>query len=190
MNKKLALKIGINVLVIICGLGFILYPAYTDRAYRGRQQGLAQAAQKIGSKKAKPDIKALPNKAVAEIVIPKINLSAYVFEGTSADIINQGPGHYEETPMPGEPGNSAIAGHRTMHGHPFRHLDQLNNGDAITVYTKAGKFSYRVVNIKVVSPNDISVIQPSTDSVLTLTTCNPVGSARQRLVVRAELAKG
>jgi sortase A len=131
----------------------------------------------------------MPSGAVALLIIPKIDLKAYVGQGTDQDVLANGPGHYEETPLPGAKGNAAIAAHRTMHGHPFRRLDELKRGDRIVTYTKARKATYRVVEIKRVDPSDVSVIEPKGDNRLTLTTCNPVGSARQRLIVVARLAQ-
>ncbi len=74
-----------------------------------------------------------------------------------------------------------------MYGHPFRHLNELNNGDQIIIYTSDGKFVYQVLERKIVRPTDLSVINQSRDTQLTLTTCHPIGSARQRLVVVALL---
>jgi sortase A len=125
--------------------------------------------------------------AVAVIEIPKINLQKTVVEGTGVPDLKKGPGHYTGTPLPGQPGNAAIAGHRTTYGAPFGNLDQLNPGDDIYVTTKQGSFVYTVTGQQVVSPSDVSVLAPTSDNRLTLTTCHPKYSAAKRLVITAEL---
>jgi LPXTG-site transpeptidase (sortase) family protein len=98
-----------------------------------------------------------------------------------------GPGHYSGTPLPGEAGNSAIAGHRTTYLRPFYSLNALRPGDRIIVTTVQGTFTYRMTSSLIVSPNDVSVVAPTPFPELTLTTCNPRWSATQRLVVHARL---
>ncbi|HLX87594.1 MAG TPA: class E sortase, partial [Acidimicrobiales bacterium] len=120
--------------------------------------------------------------------IPTLGVSdAAIIEGTGESQLQQGPGHYPGTPLPGEAGNAAIAGHRTTYGAPFYSLDALHSGDAINIETPQGLFGYQVVLTKIVSPDDVSVLQPTPLPELTLTTCNPRYSATQRLVVRALL---
>jgi len=125
--------------------------------------------------------------AVGTIEIPKINLSMTVVEGTADAQLAQGPGHYPTTPLPGENGNAAIAGHRTTYLHPFYSLDALTSGDMIYITTLQGTFLYSVFKSQVVSPTDVAVVAPTTTPQLTLTTCNPRYSASQRLVVTAKL---
>lgn len=129
-----------------------------------------------------------PSGAVAHLVIPKIGVDKIVVEGVELADLQKGPGHYPRTPLPGEPGNAAIAGHRTTYGAPFYRLNELARGDDIFVTTAAGKFRYQVTDSRVVSPNDVSVLDATPDNRLTLTTCNPRFSATQRLVVMSKLA--
>ncbi len=124
---------------------------------------------------------------VAELMIPNIGLSMVVVEGTGTEQLRAGPGHYPNTPLPGEAGNSAIAGHRTTYLHPFGDLDRLVAGDRITVATTQGLFLYAVSSSEVVSPTDVAVVGPTPTPTLTLTTCNPRYSARTRLIVHAHL---
>ncbi len=125
--------------------------------------------------------------AVGTIDIPEIGLSMVVVEGTGDTQLQQGPGHYVNTPLPGEAGNSAIAGHRTTYLHPFYNLNELNPGSPVYITTTQGKFQYNVVSSESVSPNDVSVVDATTSPELTLTTCTPRYSASQRLVVHATL---
>ncbi len=128
-----------------------------------------------------------PGAPVGVIAIPRIALSMVVVEGTDADQLRSGPGHYPGTPLPGEAGNAAIAGHRTTYLHPFYDLDELVPGDAINVLTVQGLFVYHVISSRAVAPTDVSVVAPTDVPTLTLTTCNPRYSASQRLVVQAHL---
>jgi sortase A len=125
--------------------------------------------------------------AVAHLVIPKIGVDKFIVEGVALTDLRKGPGHYPTTPLPGEKGNAAIAGHRTTYGAPFYRINELQPGDDIFVTTKQGKFHYTVIESKVVSPNAVFVLDPTSDNRLTLTTCNPRFSAAQRLVVVSRL---
>jgi sortase A len=99
-----------------------------------------------------------------------------------------GAGHYPNTPLPGQDGNVAIAGHRTTYGKPFNRVDELNVGDRIWLITPVGEYEYEVSKDPwVTGPRDWSVIEPTSAPSLTLTTCHPKGSAAERLIVRAEL---
>jgi sortase A len=119
--------------------------------------------------------------------IPKIDLNQVVVEGVGVPELKKGPGHYPSTPLPGRPGNAGVAGHRTTYGAPFGRLDELAAGDSIEVETLEGAFTYRVTEVTVVSPDQRSVLYPTSDSRLTLTTCHPKYSASRRLIVVAAL---
>jgi sortase A len=128
---------------------------------------------------------------VGIIRIPKIGVDKVVVEGTTVADLRKGPGHYSGTPLPGQQGNAAIAGHRTTYGAPFENVDQLVGGDIITVQTLAGTFDYRVLPGErgnfVVDPSQVEVLESDPDrDMLTLTTCNPKYSARERLIIQAE----
>jgi sortase A len=125
--------------------------------------------------------------AIARIRIPRIGVDKIVVEGVTVGALKKGPGHYPGTPLPGQPGNSAIAGHRTTYGSPFWDFDKLAENDLIYVTTQQGEFVYRIAEKLVVDPSDVWVLDASADSRLTLTTCNPKFSARERLVIVAEL---
>jgi sortase A len=125
--------------------------------------------------------------AVARIVIPKIGVDEIVVEGVSRDDLKKGPGHYPQTPLPGQPGNSAIAGHRTTYGQPFHRVDELVPGDEILVTTLQGEFRYEVTGTEIVLPSQVEVIDDQGDDRLTLTSCHPKYSARQRIIVSALL---
>ena len=124
---------------------------------------------------------------IGEIEIPSLGLRQAVVEGVDSDQLRSGPGRYPHSASPGHLGNAAFAGHRTTYGGPFARLDELRRGDAIVVRTAEGTFRYAMTEARVVAPSDTSVVFPTDDSRLTLTTCHPKFSARQRLVVVAAL---
>ena len=120
--------------------------------------------------------------------IPSIGVDKAVVEGVSVSDLKKGPGHYPHTPLPGQKGNVAIAGHRTTYGAPFGNIDALKAGDRIFITTRDGEFQYNVESQKIVNPGDGAAVLASTDdSRLTLTTCHPKYSASKRLIVTAKL---
>ncbi len=125
---------------------------------------------------------------IGDIRIPRIGINQVVVEGTNTPDLRKGPGHYTGTPLPGQGGNAAVAGHRTTYGHPFYNLDGVKVGDPIVVTTLQGIFVYDATRSLVVSPSDTSVIKNVFANILTLTTCNPRFSASTRLIVQAKLA--
>lgn len=145
---------------------------------------------------AEEPITFFPEEAPAEgeplgaIRIPKIGLDRVIFEGVDLETLKLGPGHMPWTPVPGQPGNAVISGHRTTYGRPFFDLDLLEPGDLIEVETAVGVHTFTVREIIIVKPTDIWVTEPRPGSWLTLTTCNPRYSARERLIVFAELTDG
>jgi sortase A len=132
-----------------------------------------------------------PGKALGLIVIKRIGLKQTVVEGSDKESLKTGPGHYPTTPMPGQPGNSAIACHRTTYGAPCFNLDLVREGDEILVQTLQGKFRYvteRQWTVKPKGPEATAVLAPTPgENVLTLTTCEPKYSAKLRRIVRARL---
>ena len=130
---------------------------------------------------------------MAIIDLPTIGVTKYVVAGVETADLKKGPGHYPNTPFPGELGNAAIAGHRTTYGEPFRHLDDLKIGDPIVITDLVGrKFTYLVTNQQIVGATDSWVVATTdpTTAILTLTTCHPEFSAKQRLIISAELDLG
>lgn len=135
-------------------------------------------------------------------------VSYVVREGEDLANLRKGPGHYGDTPVPGQPGNAAIAGHRTTYGAPFNRLDELRAGDPIIVETAIGTHVYVVRDPRTihdetdmldvgdgdgwmaVRSNALWVVDPLPGAFLTLTTCHPEFSSRQRLIVVAELVSG
>jgi sortase A len=188
------LLVTASVAVTLVGAGWTAYPYYTDAKARQSQKVLSR--QLLTAQTAKNyQRKILPVfSPLTRLVIPKIGLDAVVIEGTSLDVLAKGPGHYPASPLPGEPGNVAIAGHRTTYGKPFADLDKLAPGDSAILETPIGAYTYQMVvpfdnhaNPFVVNPGDWWVTNPTAQPSLTLTTCTPKGSARHRLIARFQL---
>lgn len=190
-NRKTA-RIGLSVLsfaLLLGAAGVIGYPFYTN-LYQGRLQG------QLDRQLASPELRdAYLNRAVGEgdsltrIKIPRIGVDVVVVEGTTASALRAGAGHYPSTPLPCEVGNVAIAGHRTTYGRPFHDLDQLEPGDRVTLETPIGECTYEVDEDPfIVAPTQTDVVANTPESAeLTLTTCHPKGSARQRLILKATM---
>jgi sortase A len=127
---------------------------------------------------------------LAVIKIPKIDVDWVVVEDTGVADLKKGPGHFRGTPMPGQLGNAAIAGHRTTYGAPFNELDELVPGDLIEIQTALGTYVYSVTGSLVVNPDEANLIIPTVDptvATLTLVTCTPEYTSAQRLAVQATL---
>jgi sortase A len=185
----------LSVVLLVAGVAMFAYPLVTD--FYGRwQQG------RLGNQFADPElIESYRNRTVevgqvlTRLQIPKVGVDVLVVEGTTPAALRAGAGHYPGTPLPGEKGNVGIAGHRTTFGRPFNHLDQLGPGDEAILETPFNRFHYKAVkpfgghaNPFVVTPLDFAVVANTPgQSMLTLTTCHPKGSARQRLVLRLQL---
>jgi sortase A len=152
--------------------------------------GTFEAAERLALQvEAKPEL----HQSFALIRIPKIDRLEEgwnVVQGVTRRDLKTGAGHMPHTPLPGQPGNSVISGHRTTYGAPFHELDVLEPGDTIEVETALGTHVYQVRETFIVKPKDVWVIDALPGSWLTLTTCHPKFSARRRLIVRAELIDG
>ena len=131
------------------------------------------------------------------LTIPRIDVERVVVEGVNKADLKKGPGHYPGTPLPGQAGNSGIAGHRTTYGAPFNRIDELVPGDEVKVATPQGEFTYEVIAAPgqpangqawyTVTPDQVEVLADMGDDRLTLTACHPKYSAKQRIIVHAVL---
>jgi len=127
-----------------------------------------------------------------EIEIENLNIKAPIVEGTEFENLEKGVGHHKNTPMPGLTGNVVLAGHGWYPGkNPyykvFYNLDKLKIGDEIIIYYNKGKFIYEVIDQKIVSPKDTEILEQTEDPILTLYTCFPHFTAKERLVYVARL---
>jgi sortase A len=123
---------------------------------------------------------------VGKVEIPKLHLSAIVFQGTNDGVLDRGVGHMDQSALPGQSGNVVLAAHRDSY---FRSLKDIQQGDQITVTTEDGPRDYKVESTEIVAPTDVSVAGPTPDPTLTLITCYPfyyIGHAPKRFIVRAK----
>jgi sortase A len=127
---------------------------------------------------------------MGRLVVRRMGLRVIFVHGTNwARDLSKGPGHYVQTSVPGLGKTTAIAGHRTTFGAPFRHIDRLRKGDPIVVQLPYGTFLYRVLSHRVVKDNDWSIIRQRGFDELVLSACHPLYSASHRWVVFARLAE-
>lgn len=203
----------VTVLGLLLLIGVPAWHLYTARVAEAAQATMADewATRGAGVAPTAPDpaepgrdpVAAVPallddDAAIARVEVvrpgtgPLLGGAFYVGEGLAQEQIDRGPSHYPDSAAPGGDGNFAVAGHRTTHGAPFGELDRLRAGDEVRVTDRAGRrFVYRVVEQRVVAPTDTWVVDADPlgtgRPMLTFTTCHPRFSARQRLIVWAEL---
>ncbi|PID53461.1 MAG: class E sortase [Micrococcales bacterium] len=117
-----------------------------------------------------------------------------IVQGTSVQNLKAGVGHYPDTVMPGAVGNFSVAGHRTTYGAPLNLIADLQPQDALVVETESGWYTYRVTRHEIVAPTQVDVVAPVPGSpgteprqrLMTMTSCHPMYSARQRYIIHAE----
>ena len=127
--------------------------------------------------------------AVGRLRIPRISADFVVVKGSAPADLRKGPGVYDQSALPGVPGTTAIAGHRTTYLAPFRHIDELRRGDRITVEMPYATFTYRVEGTRIVDPDALWILKRVRYDRLVLSACHPLFSAAQRIVVFARLAR-
>ena len=133
-----------------------------------------------------PSAPSAPSPTIALLEIPRLKMSSAVMSGDGPAVLDVAIGHLPDTPMPWEPGNSALAAHRDGLFSPLRNI---RVGDEVRVRSAHGEFIYRVRETKIVAPDDLSVLEPTDIDTLTLITCYPfnyVGSAPKRFIVHAD----
>lgn len=173
------------------GAGLMAYPFATDLWATRIQGGLVTEFAAMGP--SRYTVGAIEEgDPLTRLEIPALGLDTMVVEGTSLAALRAGAGHYPETPLPGEVGNVAIAGHRTTYGRPFNRMDELEPGDEVILSTPLGRFTYEILTRPyVVDPEDWDAVvndyPRDGNGYVTLTSCHPEGSATHRIVVRAEM---
>jgi sortase A len=161
------------------------YPTPADLAAISGVRGNAKKAH-ILANRFEPHL--IEGHAIGRIKIDRIGLNIVVVQGTDTASLEKGPGHYRNTPIPGQPGTVGIAGHRTTYLAPFRHIDQIEDGDEIRVEMPYAAFTYTVEKHEVVDPSDVGIIKPVGYDRLVLTACHPPYSAAQRYAIFAKLS--
>ncbi|WP_066360047.1 class E sortase [Herbidospora mongoliensis] len=189
---ELSITLGV-VLLLFCAYLLWGTSSYTERHQRLLQQQLVaeQAEKTLG--------KIQLGGAVALLKLPRLGATYKyaIVEGIEDEHLRQGPGHYPGSAQPGEVGNFVVSGHRTTYAAPFNRIDELEKGDDIVIDAREARYTYKVTGTKIVEPTEVDVIEPvpgrpgkkAEKAVITLSTCHPEYSARQRLIVFGTLAK-
>jgi sortase A len=163
------------------------YPTAADRralrGISGSRRRIALLAGRLARRSGDGD-------PIGRIEAPAMDgLDAVVVQGTGTASLQKGPGHYPQTAFPGQRGTVAIAGHRTTYLAPFRHIDDLERGDAIRLEMPYATFVYRVQKTRVVDPGDVGIVRPVGYDRLVLSACHPLYSAAHRFVAFARLRR-
>ena len=151
------------------------------------QQRLEQALERPPARVIRKE--PLRGDAIGKIELPTIDRSYFMVEGVDVGSLRKGPGHYPDTPLPGERGTVAVAGHRTTYLAPFRKIDELKKGDRVIASMPYGRFVYRVERTRIVEPTALWVKRRVRYDRLILTACHPLYSAAQRIVVFARFVR-
>jgi sortase A len=161
------------------------YPTRADIAAIAGVHGLDRKARILAGRFGR---QAETGEAIGRIVVPRMDLNAVIVQGTDTSSLQKGPGHYPDTPYPGQGGTIGIAGHRTTYLAPFRHIDSMRKGDRVTLEMPYGTFTYRMQKSEIVDPSRVGIVHPVGYERLVLTACHPLYSADQRYAVFARLS--
>jgi sortase A len=162
------------------------YPTAADVAAIAGVRGTAAKARVLADR-FEPRLQ--QGHAIGRIKIDRIGLDIVVVQGTDTATLQKGPGHYTATPIPGQRGTVAIAGHRTTYLAPFRRIDEIRDGDEIRVEMPYAAFTYTVEKHEIVDPSEVGIIKPVGYPRLVLTACHPLYSAAQRWALFARLSR-
>jgi len=188
--KPRSIREAVSLFFLVLGLVLIGYVAsqYWDM-YHSQRQLQAQWEKQVVAATTPGAPKLTAAEMLTRVSIPSIKLDAIVLEGATNRQLTRGPAHITDTALPGETGNAVITGHRDTF---FRHIYELQKGDAIFVRRNGESFKYEVTGKKIVKPADVSALDPTPDAQLTLITCYPtyyIGPAPERLVVFSKLVE-
>jgi LPXTG-site transpeptidase (sortase) family protein len=124
---------------------------------------------------------------IGQILIPSIGLDVIMVEGTGKGDLREGPGHWPETPFPGQGGNFVVSGHRTTYGAPFLRLNKVKVGDEIDLVLPYAVARYTVTRVIIVYPDEVDEVAQLGREQVSLAACHPLYSAKQRIVVQGDL---
>jgi sortase A len=125
---------------------------------------------------------------VGSVSIPRLNLTSPIFSGATDAVYNRGIGHWPGSALPGQRGNMVLGGHRTADPRPFYDIQRMAKGDVITVMRGGRSHRYVVTRTMIVKPTSVWILNQTPDRTLTIFTCHPRGTTRQRYVVVARLS--
>jgi sortase A len=184
------LRRSLGLLLILFGLLAVTWVGlqYASAEWYDRQTRAAlEAVRELPSSEPRSMPETLPvGEPIGTLEIARVGLSGVVVEGDSDTVLDRAIGHLPDTPLPWNEGNSALAAHRDT---IFRPLKGVRLGDVLRLKTPHGDFDYRVNETLIVKPEDVWVLDPTSNSTLTLISCWPfnyIGHAPERFIVRAE----
>jgi sortase A len=178
-----------GVVLVAAAIVMLGYPVYTDFVHNGLQGKLAKQLDTVAIRQAYLSDSLRSGQSLTRLEIPQLGVNVVVVQGVDDNALRAGAGHYPETPLPCDLGDVAVAGHRTTYGKPFANIDRLRPGDTIILKTPVDSCVYRVSEDPfVVLPDDWGVVANTPQvATLTLTACDPKGSASHRIIVKAEM---
>lgn len=180
---------GFSGVLLLAAIGLIAFPLFTNIFTSVNEGHLSSELNSPSIRQEYLNGDVGIGQSLTRIKIPAIGVNVVVVQGTTETALEAGAGHYVNTPLPCEVGNSAIAGHRTTYGKPFANLNNLVPGDKIELDTPVGTCTYQVSGTPTtVLPSDTSVVSNTPGKFeVTLTTCTPKYFATHRLVVHATM---
>lgn len=146
-----------------------------------------QAAFRAAADAFQAQVAGKTGEPIGKILIPSIGLDVIMVEGAGTLDLREGPGHWPETPFPGQGGNFVVSGHRTTYGAPFRKFDKVQVGDTIDVILPYAAARYSVIRVIIVYPDEVDEVAQRGWEQVSLAACHPLYSARQRIVVQGDL---
>jgi sortase A len=187
INPVLRWSRNVFLIIGLLALSYVGFALLDARLYQAEQARRFERALKETNlaRAESPAIAVSEGSPLGRIEISAVGLTVMVLEGTDEGTLRRAVGHIRGTPLPGQRGNVALAGHRDTF---FRGLRKIRVNDEITLTTLSGSYRYRVDSTKVVKPEETEVLEDDGDDILTLVTCYPfnfVGSAPSRFIVRA-----
>jgi sortase A len=187
INPVLRWSRNVFLIIGLLALSYVGFALLDARLYQAEQARRFERALKETNlaRAESPAIAVSEGSPLGRIEISAVGLTVMVLEGTDEGTLRRAVGHIRGTPLPGQRGNVALAGHRDTF---FRGLRKIRVNDEITLTTLSGSYRYRVDSTKVVKPEETEVLEDYGDDILTLVTCYPfnfVGLAPNRFIVRA-----
>ena len=178
------------MLVILLGLYIIVLPFLPQIFYIFRDKSANVIAPYTGDlAKSEGSTATSPPPKENRLVIPSIGVNEIIFEGSNIGLIrNGGTWHRPNSANPTQDNNTVIVGHRFYGNNTatFYHLDKVLVGQKLALYWEGEEFLYEVVATKVVDATALDIEGPTEDKVLTLYTCDPIWTAKNRLVIIAK----
>ena len=174
---------------LLLGFGLGCLGTYAYETVEARRFQAEHAAEFARAAEAHAPVTVRAGGLLGMLDVPRLSLTTAVIEGDDEAKLKRAVGHLPDTPLPWQPGNSALAGHRDG---LFRPLKDIVAGDEVIFRTSRQILHYRVTRTAIVEPDDVSVLKPNADSQLTLITCYPfhyIGSAPKRFIVHARRAE-